>query len=124
MRLEMSISEAEALADSLRERRRLIDRMELEWAADAARLATADHHRLEGSEKASDFLRHHCQMGEGAVKDRLAVGSQLHKLWESATAMRNGEIGFPHLVQMAHTASAVWRAATTTTGCCTKAAGR
>jgi len=110
MRLELSISEAETLADSLRERRRLIDRLELEWAADAARLATTDHHRLEGSEKAADFLRHHCQMGEGAVKDRLAVGSQLHKLWESARAMQKGEIGFPHLVQMAHTASAAWRA--------------
>jgi len=124
MRLEMSISEAEALADSLRERRRLIDRMELEWAVGAARLAATDHHLAVGSQQPSDFLRHHCQMGEGAVKDRLAVGSQLHKLWETATAMRNGEIGFPHLVQMAHTASAVWRAATTTTGCCTKAAGR
>jgi hypothetical protein len=110
MRLALSISEAEALANSLRERRRLIDRMELAWAVDAARLAESEYHRLEGSQQASDFLRHHCQMGEGAVKDRLAVGSQIHKLWDSAQAMQRGEVGFPHLVQMAHTASAVRRA--------------
>jgi Domain of unknown function (DUF222) len=109
MRLELSISEAEALANRLRELRHQIDLMELEWAAGAAGLAGTGYHELQGSQRASDFLRHHCGMGEGAVKDRMAVGCYREVLPESVQALCGGEIGFPHLVQIAHTASAVRR---------------
>jgi hypothetical protein len=109
MRLELSISESQALANRLRELRHQIDLMELEWAAGAACLAGTGYHELQGSQHASDFLRHHCAMGEGAVKDRMAVGCCRDVLPESVQALCGGEIGFPHLVQMAHTANAVRR---------------
>ena len=70
MHLEASISEAESLATRLRELRHQIDLMELEWADGAARLAASGYHGEGGWQKPSDFLRHHCRMGEGAVKDR------------------------------------------------------
>ena len=104
MRLELSSSEAEALANSLRELRHQIDLMELRWAVDADRLAASGYHEEVGCQKPSDFLRHHCKMGEGAVKDRLAVAHHCHRLAESAQALVEGEIGFAHLVVMAHTA--------------------
>src|SRR5205823_11231922 len=107
MRLELSTSEAESLADSLRERRRQIDLMELDWAVDAARLAASGYHEEIGWRKASDFLRHHCRMGEGAVKDRLAVARHSGQLAESERAVVAGEIGFAHLVVMAHSAESL-----------------
>src|SRR2546421_12709902 len=106
----VSSSEAEALATRLRELRHQIDLMELEWAGIAAYLAGTGYSEEQGSEKPSDFLRHHCQMGEGAVKDRLAVGCNREQLAQSVEAMQDGEIGFSHLAHMAHTASAVRRA--------------
>ena len=103
MRLEMSNSEAETLADSLRELRHQIDLMELEWAVGAARLAGSGYHEEIGWQKPSDFLRHHCRMGEGAVKDRLAVARSCGQLARSGAALIEGEIGFAHLVVLAHT---------------------
>lgn len=105
MRLGMSISEARELATSLRERRHHIDLEEARWAADAARLADSGYHELEGFFRPSDFLRHHCRMGEGAVRDRLSVGRRLGDMPESQAALIDGEIGFGHLVVMAQTAN-------------------
>src|SRR6266513_3349038 len=104
MRLDLSNSEAEALAESLRELRHRIDLMELEWADGAASLAASGYHEEIGWQKPSDFLRHHCRMGEGAVKDRLAVARHGGRLDESVEAVIEGGIGFAHLVVMAHAA--------------------
>lgn len=100
----MSSEEARLLASDLRERRRQIDRLELTWAVDAQRLAESGYHRVEGSRRPVDFLRHHCDMAEGAVHDRLAVGRHIDDLQASAAAVREAEIGFGHLVVMAHVA--------------------
>jgi hypothetical protein len=54
MRLEMSTSEAEALATSLRELRHQIDLMELRWAADAARLAASGYHGEQACQNPSE----------------------------------------------------------------------
>jgi len=102
----LSRSEAKALADDLGARRRRLDREELRWAVDAARLAASGYHLEVESPRASDFLRHHCRMGEGAVRDRLAVGNQIHRLPLTAQAMAEGRIGLGHVIVMAHTANA------------------
>src|ERR1700736_6798476 len=107
MRLEMSPARAAALADSLRELRHQIDLLELRWADGAARLAAAGYHQEIGWQKPADFLRHHCRMGEGAVKDRLAVARTCGQLAQSGRAVIEGEIGFAHLVVMAHTAGSL-----------------
>ena len=100
----MSSEEARLLAADLRDRRRQIDRLELSWALDAQRLAESGYHQLAGSRRPVDFLRHHCDMAEGAVNDRLAVGRQIDRLAASAEAVWQAEIGFGHLVVMAHVA--------------------
>jgi hypothetical protein len=100
----MSSEEARLLASDLRERRRQIDRLELTWAVDAQRLAESGYHELMGSRRPVDLLRHHCDMAEGAVHDRLAVGRQIDQLAASAHAVWEAEIGFGHLVVMAHVA--------------------
>jgi hypothetical protein len=45
-------------------------------------------------------------MGEGAVRDSLAVGNNLHRLQHTEAALHDGRIGFGHVVVMAHTANA------------------
>ena len=102
----VSREQARDLADDLRDRRQRIDREELQWAQDAAALAASGYHLQMESPRASDFLRHHCRMAEGAVRDRLAVGNQMDKLRLTELAMREGEIGFGHVIVMAHTAGA------------------
>src|SRR5256885_17265111 len=102
MRLDLSNSEAAGLAQSLRELRHRIDLMELEWADGAARLAASGYHEEIGWQKPSDFLRHHCRMGEGAVKDRLAGARHGGQLAERGPAVIGGGIGVGRLVLVGH----------------------
>ena len=103
----MSIEEARTLGSELMRRRREIDALELAWSVDAAAFAECGYHVYEGSATGIDWLKHNCQMGRGAVSDRVRVGQHVDKLPESLHAMHEEELGFGHLVVLAHTAEAV-----------------
>jgi hypothetical protein len=103
----MSIEEARTLGSELMRRRREIDALELAWSVDAAAFAESGYHVYEGSATGIDWLKHNCQMGRGAVSDRVRVGQHVDKLPESLHAMHEEELGFGHLVVLAQTAEAV-----------------
>src|SRR5205823_12373549 len=104
MRLGLSIEEARTLGSELMRRRREIDALEVAWSVDAAGFAESGYHLLEGSASGNEWLRHNCQMGRGAVGDRICLGQQIDRLPESLKAMHEEEVGFGHLVVLARTA--------------------
>ena len=87
--------------------RRAIDRLELKFSQDSASFAATDEYEAQGSVSPIHCIRLSCNMGSGAVADRLAVGEQLNQLPESGQAMVEGEIGFAHLALIARTAAAI-----------------
>ena len=89
------------LATELIERRRRIDREELEWSCLAAAFAETREWRRDGSYSAIDWLRHNCDLSTGGAGDRLCVGRQVPELEASVEALRESRIGFGHLVKMA-----------------------
>lgn len=91
--------------------RRAIDRLELKFSQDSASFAATDEYEEQGSVSPIQCIRLSCNMGGGAVADRLAVGEQLNHLPESGQAMVEGEIGFAHLALIARTATAIADAA-------------
>jgi len=91
--------------------RRAIDRLELKFSQDSASFAATDEYETQGSVSPIHCIRLSCNMGSGAVGDRLAVGEQLNQLPESGQAMVEGEIGFAHLALIARTAIAIADAA-------------
>lgn len=90
--------------------RQQIDRLELRFSQFAAAFAKTEHWDDEGSNSAVDWMRFNCRMTSTAAADRLAVGTRLADLGQSAQAMEAGEIGFAHLTVMARTANAVGKA--------------
>jgi hypothetical protein len=107
MRLELSKDQGRVLGSELIQLRREIDSLELRWSTLAAAFTATGHHVVDGSATAVDWLRHNCQMGRGAVSDRIAVGNQLDKLEGSVLALHEAELGFGHLTLLARTAEAV-----------------
>src|ERR1700676_2263044 len=97
--------------DLLRERliqhRRAIDLQEIAFAREAAEFAAGDAWDEDGSVSPIDWLRFNCHMNAGAAANAIAVGEVLERLPESHQAVVDGEIGFAHLVTMAHTAEAL-----------------
>src|SRR5919198_5393355 len=96
----VSRDEAAAMLSDLVEWRRRINSEEVRWAAVAAELAASGYHEVEGFATPVDMLRHRCQMGRGAVADRLCVGERMERLERSVDTAEQGEIGFSHLVAM------------------------
>jgi hypothetical protein len=87
--------------------RRAIDRLEMKFSQDSAAFAATDESEEQGAVSPIQCIRLSCNMGSGAVADRLAVGEQLNQLPESGQAMVEGEIGFAHLALIARTATAI-----------------
>jgi uncharacterized protein DUF222/HNH endonuclease len=104
------VTGAERLARLIHSRR-AIDRLELKFSQDSASFAATDEYEAQGSVSPIHCIRLSCNMGSGAVGDRLAVGEQLNQLPESGQAMVEGEIGFAHLALIARTATAIADAA-------------
>src|ERR1700676_3879238 len=102
-----SPSANDLLRERLFQRRRVIDLQEIAFARDAAEFAAGNAWDEDGSVSPIDWLRFNCHMNAGAAANAIAVGEVLERLPESHQAVVDGEIGFAHLVTMAHTAEAL-----------------
>src|SRR6266852_8939893 len=86
---------------------RKIDLLQLEFARLACEFEASDYFLDEGFTTPINWIRFNCHLNQGVAADRIAVGSCEEKLPESMQAMRDGEVGFAHLVVLARTAEAV-----------------
>jgi len=93
-------------------RRRQIDLLELEFSVLAAEFASTHECDRQGFNTPIDWIRVNCNMTGPQAADRVDVGQHLGEIPESVQAMREGEIGFGHLVVMAKTAEALRRSKT------------
>jgi hypothetical protein len=95
-----------ALRDELRRLRRIIDRIELEFAAVAAAFANTEEEEWQGCLSPLQWIRLECGMTSAAAASAVAVGSQTPALSESVAALEDGRLGLAHLALMAGTAQA------------------
>jgi hypothetical protein len=102
----------EAQRDEMVGLRRLIDRLELEFAGLVAELSTLDELEWEGHRSPIEWVRHECHTWGAVAGDALHVGLETARLQESTRAMLAGEIGFAHLAQLARTSMALTTSAT------------
>jgi hypothetical protein len=88
-----------------------IDRLNLAFSRDAARLAAAfaneDAGDLLDAPTAGEWIRHNCKTSRSVAYDCINVGEQLQRLPKSADALATGAIGFAHLSVLARTSSAL-----------------
>lgn len=96
----------EELAFDLVEVSRCIDLVQLKFSEMAAGFAATNHYDLEGACSPLHWIRRNCHLTSGAAAGRVAVGEQIDKLPESVESLAAGEIGFGHLMLIAHEASA------------------
>jgi len=94
------------LAQDLMLLRHQIDKQELLFSRLAARFAETDYWEEAGSVSAIDWIRHNCNMNQGPVADRVAVGRRMWQMEPSLEAFFGGEIGFTHLTTLVRTADA------------------
>ena len=96
---------AEMLEELIRRRLR-IDQDEVEFSLLAARFAQTNEYNEQGFNSPIACIKATCHMRSGAAADRVCVGEELARLDQSAAALADGEIGFPHLALMARTSVA------------------
>ena len=77
----------EALRNELSRLRRIIDRVELEFATVAGVFAATEEEEWHGCVSPSHWLRLECGMTSAAASSAIAVGSQAHVLGESVAAV-------------------------------------
>ena len=94
----------EVIREEMIEWRRLIDRMELEFAGMVTELAACDEDEWEGCTSPTGWVTEECHTTGTAAWNALVVGQQAARLPESARALVAGEIGFGHLALIASTA--------------------
>lgn len=93
--------------EHLMARRRMIDQLEVEFAADAAEFASLPEFFEEHADSAIAVLRDSCHMTSRAAAQAICVGEQLRRLPETEISVLEGEIGFAHLGVIAYTAAAL-----------------
>ena len=94
-----------AQGEALVWKRALINRLELDFARDAARFAAASVGRLE--DNPLEWMRDECRMTTYAASTAITIGEQAERLRASSAALVNGRIGIAHLALMARTAEAL-----------------
>jgi hypothetical protein len=104
---EVSLDRGQAIGQELIRIQRKIDRLQLAFASLAADFSASDYFEDEGFTTPINWIRFNCHLNQGAAADRIAVGECLERLPQSVQAMRDGEVGFAHLVVLARTAEAV-----------------
>ena len=104
----------EALRDELIRLRRIIDRVELEFATVAGAFAGTEEEEWQGCLSPPHWMRLECGMTSAAATSAIAVGSQATALAESIAAVEDGRLGFAHLALMAGTARAFQESPTAT----------
>jgi hypothetical protein len=96
-----------ALAEELQEKRALINRLEVDFARDAAAFAATYNEALHVNPSPVSWLRESCHMTSHAAATAVCVGEQAARLRQSAAVCADGSIGFAHLGLMASTAQAI-----------------
>jgi hypothetical protein len=71
----------------------------------AARFAAKPYYEEQGFASPIEWIRFECHQTSTAAADVIAVGENLERLPQTVQAVRDGEIGFPHLKTMARTAN-------------------
>jgi hypothetical protein len=94
---------AEELEQALHERHLL----DLRTSRLAARFAATNYYDRQGFASPIDWIRFNCHLTSVAAADLIAVGENLERLPQTVQAVRDREIGFPHLKAMARTANTV-----------------
>jgi len=95
-----------SLRDELIRLRRIVDRIELEFATVAGAFAATEEEEWQGCLSPLHWMRLECGMSAAAASSAIAVGSQADSLSESIAAVEDGRLGFAHLALMAGTARA------------------
>ena len=94
----------EVVRDEMVGWRRLIDRMELEFAGMVTELAACGEVEWLGHNSPTDWVKEECHLTGTAAWNALVVGEQAARMPESTRALVRGEIGYAHLALMARTA--------------------
>jgi hypothetical protein len=97
----------DALAADLLLKRSLINRLELDFARDAARFNAAYTEEEYANPSAVSWLREHANMTSHAAQTAVCAGERADLLQLSANALVDGRIGFAHFGWMAATARAI-----------------
>ena len=84
--------------------RRLVDRMELEFAGMVTELAACDELEWLGYNSPTDWVKEECHLTGTAAWNALVVGEQAARMPASTRALVDGEIGYAHLTLLARTA--------------------
>ena len=79
--------------------------LDLRAAGLAVRFADTDEFDKQGFASPIDWIRFNGHLTSVAAADLIAVGENLERLPQTVQAVRDGEIGFPHLKTMARTAN-------------------
>src|SRR6202158_2136015 len=101
---ERSVDGAEE-ADELKQIFRQVELLLLRAAGVAARFAAKPYYEEQGFVSPIEWIRFECHQTSTAAADVIAVGENLERLPQTVQAVRDGEIGFPHLKTMARTAN-------------------
>src|ERR1700716_2643978 len=100
-------AEGQALGAELTQVLHEVDLKLLHAAQLAARLAATQYYDEQGYASTVDWIRLNCHQTSNAAADLIAVGRNLHRVPESAQALKQGEIGYSHLKALVRTAMAV-----------------
>jgi hypothetical protein len=95
------------LGDQLIQTIHQIDLLRLEAADLAARFAETDEYDEEGSVTPGEWIKHECKLRSSTAYDYIRVGEQMPELMDSVAAVREGRIGFDHLIHEARTREAL-----------------
>jgi len=101
---ERSVDGAEE-ANELKQIFRQMDLLLLQASGVAARFAATNYYDEGGFASPIEWIRFECHQTSTAAADVIAVGENLERLPQTVQAVRDGEIGFPHLKTMARTAN-------------------
>src|SRR5258708_22976913 len=82
-----------------------MDLLALRASGVAVRFATKPYYEQQGYATPIEWIRFECRQTSTIASDVIAVGENLERLPQTVQAVRDGEIGFPHLKTMARTAN-------------------
>src|SRR5258708_14929559 len=84
---------------------RQMDLLALRASGVAVRFATKPYYEQQGYASPIEWIRLECHQTSTIAADVIAVGENLERLPQTVQAVKDSEIGFPHLKTMARTAN-------------------
>jgi hypothetical protein len=109
-----SSTDSGELTELLCLKRALINRLELDFARDAARFAATYDEEVHINPSPVSWMKEHCRMTSTAAASAICVGEQASRLERTTAALAEGRVGFAHLALMAGTANAIDSSASAT----------